>query len=233
MKYCKQNLAAYNKILKKKAIREAKVIYYENEFNKNRQNMRKMWNTISVIIHKSKTKAGIIMNIYVQGRTITNPVEIAGKFNDFFINTGPTLSNEIKHKGSNDYQTYMNQDILTSFHFELIDNESLRKTLNNLHSKSSSRHDGISTFLLKYLSPALINPLRVIINQSLITGIYPNKLTVVKVIPMFTKDDKTKKDNYHPISLLSSISKLFEKVVYQLFEYFTKNKLFYDSQYGF
>ena len=90
-----------------------------------------MWNTISEIIHKSKIKAGIIKNICVQGRTITNPVEIAETFNDFFINIGPTIDNEIKHIGSNDYQTYLNQNILTSFHFERIDNESLRKTLNN------------------------------------------------------------------------------------------------------
>ena len=110
--------------------------------------MRKMWNTISEIIHKSKTKAGIIKDICVQGRAITNPVEIAETFNDFFINVGPTIDNEIKHIGSNDYQTYLNQNILTSFHFERIDNESLRKTLNNLLSKSYSGHVGISTCLL-------------------------------------------------------------------------------------
>ena len=41
-------------------------------------------------------------------------------------------------------------------------------------------------------------------------------------------------DNYRPISPLTSISKLFEKVVFnQLFEYFHKDNLFYDSQYGF
>ena len=105
---------------------------------------------------------------------------------------GPMINNEIKHIGWNDYQTYLNQNILTSFHFELIDNESLRKNLNNLRSKSSSGHDGISTCLLKYLSPALINPLRVIINQLLITGTYSNKLKVAKVIPMFKKRRQNK-----------------------------------------
>ena len=90
------------------------------------------------------------------------------------------------------------------------------------------------TRLLKFLAPALISPLRLIINQSLITGIYPDKLKTAKVIPMYKKGDKTKCDNYRPISLLCAISKLFEKVVYnQLYDYFTKNKLFHDNQYGF
>ena len=41
-------------------------------------------------------------------------------------------------------------------------------------------------------------------------------------------------DNCRPISLLTSISKLFEKVVFtQLYDYFHKNQLFYSSQYGF
>ena len=41
-------------------------------------------------------------------------------------------------------------------------------------------------------------------------------------------------DNYRPVSLLTSISKIFEKVVFtQLYEYFDKYNLSYSSQYGF
>ena len=66
------------------------------------------------------------------------------------------------------------------------------------------------------------------------TGIFPNKLKIAKVLPLFKKDDPTIMDSYRPISLLTAISKLFEKVVFsQLYEYFHKNNLFYDSQYGF
>ena len=54
------------------------------------------------------------------------------------------------------------------------------------------------------------------------------------MLPLFKKDDYTIMDNYRPISLLTSISKLFEKVVFtQLYDYFRNNDLFYDSQYGF
>ena len=64
------------------------------------------------------------------------------------------------------------------------------KTLHPIISKYSSGHDGISTKLLKCISPLLISPLRVVINHSLITGIYPDKLKIAKVIPLFKKDDK-------------------------------------------
>ena len=66
------------------------------------------------------------------------------------------------------------------------------------------------------------------------TGIFHNKLKIAKVLPLFKKDDPTIMHNYRPISLVTAISKLFEKVVFsQLYEYFHKNNLFYDSQYGF
>ena len=135
---------------------------------------------------------------------------------------------------NHNYRKYLTGNILSSFQFDLVDDDTIVKTLQSIKSKSSSGHDGISSKLLKFLSPPLISPLRVIINQSLITGIYHDKLKIAKVIPLFKKDDKVKIDNYRPISLLSSISKIFEKVVYnQLYRYFTQNKLFYHSQYGF
>ena len=68
----------------------------------------------------------------------------------------------------------------------------------------------------------------------LTTGIFPAKLKIVKVIPLFKKGDKSIFSNYRPISLLPSISKLFEKVIYrQLYKYFEDSNLFYEGQYGF
>ena len=72
------------------------------------------------------------------------------------------------------------------------------------------------------------------INQSLCTGIFPEKLKVAKVIPLYKKGDNHLFDNYRPISLLSTVSKIFEKTVFtQVYNYFCGHKLFYESQYGF
>ena len=206
-------------------MREAKTIYYNNEFNQNRSNMRNMWNTLPEIIHKQKNNHTSIKKICFQEKYINDQTEIANTFNDFFINIGPKLTKNIIQKDQSNisYRKYINTSILSSFNFQLIDDESLRKTFHSLRTKSSSGYDGISTRLLKFLAPALISSLRLIINQSLITGIYPDKLKTAKVIPLYKKGDKTKCDNYRPISLLCAICKLFEKVVYnQLYDYFTK-----------
>ena len=72
------------------------------------------------------------------------------------------------------------------------------------------------------------------INQSLCTGIFPEKLKVAKVIPLYKKGDNHLFDNYRPISLLSTVSKIFEKTVFtQVYNYFCAHELFYKSQYGF
>ena len=80
----------------------------------------------------------------------------------------------------------------------------------------------------------IAKPLSLKINQSLCTGIFPKKLKIAKVIPLFKKGDSHLFDNYCPISLLPAISKVFEKVVFeQTYDYFNKHKLLYISQYGF
>ena len=104
---------------------------------------------------------------------------MADRFNDFFINIGPKSSNDMGRVDENSYRKHLNHSSLTSFHFDLVDSEGLTKTLNSLRSKSSSGYDVISTRLLKTISPALIEPLRIIINQSLISGIYPERLKIV------------------------------------------------------
>ena len=65
-------------------------------------------------------------------------------------------------------------------------------------------------------------------------SVFPDNLEWAKVVPLLKKGNQHLLDDYRPISLLSTLYKVFEKVVYQLvYSYFTNNKLFYENQYGF
>ena len=88
--------------------------------------------------------------------------------------------------------------------------------------------------MLKASINDIAKPLTCIINQSLKTGRFPTKLNVENIIPIFKKGDGHDFNNYRPISLLPSISKVFEKTIYsQLFQYLTVHSLLHANQYGF
>ena len=66
------------------------------------------------------------------------------------------------------------------------------------------------------------------------TGIFPQKLKISKVTPIYKANNKDHLSNYRPISLLSSISKIFEYVILdQVSNYFLENELLTPEQYGF
>ena len=83
-------------------------------------------------------------------------------------------------------------------------------------------------------SSIIAQPLAHVINLSLLQGVVPDDLKSARVVPIFKKNDKTSVGNYRPVSILSIVSKVFEKVVYdQVESYFKDNKLLYKFLSGF
>ena len=108
------------------------------------------------------------------------------------------------------------------------------KTIDKLPSKTSSGVDGISPVLLKHIKHEISKPVTLILNQCLTTGIFPDKLKIAKVVPIYKSDDENIFNNYRPISILPALSKVFEKIVFnQTYTYFDDHNMFFRNQYGF
>ena len=87
---------------------------------------------------------------------------------------------------------------------------------------------------LKGTAHSVSKPLALLFNMSLVAHKYPQQWKQAVVLPLFKKDDKHNPTNYRPISLLSCVGKVFERVIYKhIHNFLLSNSLFYPMQSGF
>ncbi len=219
----------------KKLIRETKKSYYSELFKKLKSDIKATWKTIKEILNRSKNKSSFPSFFRDENnKVITDKVEIANKFNYFFSTVGSKLAKNIKTPNGKSFKDYLNKLHQKCFNFQKIRSDIINKIIDELAPKSSSGFDGLSTKFVKNLKNYLLQPITLIVNQMINTGLFPDKLKIAKINPIYKKDDETLFTNYRPISLLPAISKIFEKVLFkQMYDYFQQKKLFYNAQYGF
>ena len=106
--------------------------------------------------------------------------------------------------------------------------------ITKLKNKSSCGYDNISNKHLKNPKNVLTKQLTLLVNQCLHTGIYLSQLKLSRLKPLFKSGDQFRFSNYRPISLLPSLSKIFERVIFdELFSYFTNNNLLWLDKFVF
>ncbi|MBM3938923.1 MAG: reverse transcriptase family protein, partial [Sphingomonadales bacterium] len=106
--------------------------------------------------------------------------------------------------------------------------------LEQLSLKNTMDFTGLSNFLLKKIIFQISRPLLKIFNLSLTTGIVPETFKIAKIIPLYKTGDRCNTDNYRPIALLCTVSKLLEKIVCnRLTIYLNNNNLLSQYQFGF
>ena len=96
-----------------------------------------------------------------------------------------------------------------------VSTNEIKNIIKSLKPKNSSGYDGISTKLLRISSPFITSPLTHVCNKSIFSGTFPDCLKYAVVKPLFMKGVKPNLLNYRPISILSSFSKVIEKVMYK------------------
>ena len=110
----------------------------------------------------------------------------------------------------------------------------IRSLITKLPNKKSSGLDNIDNMILKEIEDCVSTKLAEIFNLSMMEGIFPEKMKLAEVVPLYKSKERFLMNNYRPISLLITISKLLEKVIYkQTYSFLKETDQLYDSQYGF
>ena len=209
--------------------------YYSDKSSEYRTNTKKLWELMNSIIGKNKNKGCSISYLTIEGVNIFSRKMIAEEFAKFYSNLGESLAMKIT-PSSEPAENYLSliPRIVNSLVLGETNTLEIEKIIEDLPNKSSSGHDGVSNILLKKLGKSLSYPLGIIFNQSIAPGCFPDMMKVAEIIPLYKGQEEDHMVNYRPVSLLITILKVLEKIIYsRLYKFLTKHNILYDSQYGF
>ena len=228
----KKQFISYNGVFNK-VRRAAKKDYYSNQFAENKNNIKRTWDVIREVIGKRKHRENLPDFFKHNGTILTEAKDIAEGFNGFFAGIGPELASKFT-VNNNKFRTYLGNAIDENFIFTTLTYDMINEVAGKLKPKNSAGADSISSKLLKRMLPYIISPVCHLFNLSLKSGYIPLQLKTAKVIPVYKSEEKCHFTNYRPISLLSSFSKLLEKIVArQVIGFLYKKQILYKHQYGF
>ena len=188
---------------------------------------------------KGKASSGNI-GLKIDDELSFDKLKVAEKFNSFYTTVASKLVEKLPQSfnkfGKNFVESfYRNKCVFpNSYSFSIVSENKVLKYLNSLGINKATGLDGIPSRFVRDGALIIACPLTHVINLSLIQGVVPDDLKSARVVPLFKKNDKTEVGNYRPVSILTIISKVFERVVYdQVESYLDQKKLLYKFQSGF
>ena len=217
--------------LKRKAMKD----YYEERAKQYKDSTRQLWQLLNQTIGKCKNKGSIIPYTTVDGIRTYAPNKIAENFGKFYSMVDQKQSASIL-AGKKNIDHYLSKIPCSgkSVVMRQTNQAEVEKLIKALPNKISSGYDEINNVMLKSLCSAISYPLQLVFNQSIATGIFPDKMKIAEVIPLYKGKQRDLVINYGPISLLMTISKLLKKVIYsRIYKFLEKNNILFESQYGF
>ena len=199
-----------------KTKRLPKVKYYTDKCTEYCNNTKNLWKIINKIVSKTNNKCEIIDYIKVDKIRCYSSQLIANEFGKFFSNIGKRYAENIldsKHKREHYLDKIESQP--KSIYLEPMTISEIERMIDKLPNKTSSGYDNVNNVLLKKLKVELLQPLMIIFNNSLSSGKFPKQMKTAIVVPLYKNKERELVNNYRPISLLLTISKILEKLIYK------------------
>ena len=146
---------------------------------------------------------------------------------------GPSTENMIPKVPNLSPSKFLRNHNQIKFVIAHVSNEEVLDIINSLENKSTGP-SSIPPRTLSIIPDLIILPLAHIIKMSIVTGVYPDLLKIVNVIPIHKGGSSQDINNYKPISLLSIFDKIMEKMIHKkLYNFLEEHNILYHNQHGF
>ena len=214
--------------------RISKKDYYHRYFTNHKNNLQKIWKGIKEIINIKSKNIDHPTSLLDGDKVITDPTEMANKFNNFFTSIADDILKKRKFEGNKSFRDYLSNPLPNSILFYDCDEIEIQSIIKTFDVKKATGPNSIDNAILSMLREDISFPLSKIFNLSLSTGVHPDMFKISKTIPIFKKGSRLQVCNYRPISLLSNLNKILEKLVFsRMYKFLEEYNCIYSLQFGF
>ena len=223
----------------KNMLRASKKHYFTKFFTENSTNAKKLWEGINELISNKPKTHNTIKCLETKDDngniiTITDPNEIPKIANNYYTNIADKLLKKQKYQGSKHFASYLKNPNHNKFAPNPTTPIEIESIIKEFDSSKSVGPNSLPPKLLKYIAPIVSKPISDICNKSFQQGTFPKSLKLSKINPIHKKDSKLDISNYRPISLLSNVNKIIEKLMFnRLYTFLEDHKCIYNLQFGF
>ena len=211
-------------------IAAAKKQYFTNKFENCKSDIRATWRSVNHILKPNRNKKQF-PTLNVDGQKISGEANVAECFNNYFSKVGSKLDSEVPVNNI-DPLSFVNRQS-NSFAYLPTDASEIISIVSSM-KPSGSNVKVIPSFIFKKIMSFTAPVIASLINASVSVGVFPDVLKVARVIPLFKSGKKDDLTNYRPISTLSFLSKIFEKIIYtRLYSFLVRYDILTNEQFGF
>jgi len=190
------------------------------------------WKTVNPYFNKKSTFHNRIM-LSEGSKILTDTAGLCDVFNEFFAKIGSDIGSpepdfisleEIleyyaKDKGISLIKERVNGD--QYFSFSQVTEKEVLEAIRSLKSGKATGADDIPAVFIKRLANELTPQITCILNECIWQNIFPNDMKISNITPLYKKKDRLCKENYRPVNILTALSKIFERILYdQQYMYF-------------
>ena len=220
-----------------KVVTAKKRQYFENLNLSSINDNKLLWKTVFPLFTETNRSKNNKITLAESGKVLTDDAKVAETFNSFFGNMVNTLNIQkvesifcdrrdetdpllravkkySKHPSILRIKQYFKNP--TEFSFVPVDKDVIAKEIMNLDAKKAVPQDDIPVKILKLNNDIFPQYQRCsqMFNQSIEALNFPNKLKYADITPVYKKNNRHEKENYRPVSIISVISKILERCLY-------------------
>lgn len=214
-------------------IKKTKTLYYKMQIT-DKMDSKRLYGVVNRLCGGNGVKQDLVKEVRVNENVISERDSLVNVFNDYFCEIGQSLAEKV----DSHVQKYCEQKLHTrlnnSIFLEPVTECEVAKTVKELKPHKAPGYDKIKSEVLKELNDYLVSPMTYLINKIFELGEWPTAFKLGIIKPLHKGGDRREMGSYRPITLVSTLAKVTEKILKtRLVMFLDKFSVISDRQFGF